>query len=447
MAANATCNVCVSSFNKTTRREVTCAKCDFTACRTCNKTYILGTVNEPHCMNCKLPWDSEFISANFTKKFFNEDLADHRANALFESEKALMPATQERIRIMHLREEIDGLNNLAKVYDTIKKPEEARIYREKAYFIRRDNPELAEQAAPAAESRKNLARPVCGCIRDDCRGFVMNNNWKCGICNTKVCAECLKEDAGKTEHVCLDSDKETRKLLLKDTKPCPKCAVMIHKTEGCSQMWCVMCHTTFDWKTNEIVTGYVHNPHYFEWARRNGREIARAPGDVPPGEAPCGNELPHNIAFAEMVRRNYKSTAESDYLFRIYRVTAHIGEVTRDELRERDTAEIRDTIRMNYLLGNFTEKECKNQLIKTERRSEKMRAEWAVAELFLTHATDFVRNIYNTKPAKVMTLPIAKELLQLAEYCNTNFKVIAKAYAAPSWYCIELEIGRIFKMR
>ena len=43
---------------------------------------------------------------------------------------------------------------------------------------------------------------------------------------------------------------------------------MISKIDGCNQMWCTQCHVAFDWKTGAIQNS-VHNPHYFEWLRKN----------------------------------------------------------------------------------------------------------------------------------------------------------------------------------
>jgi hypothetical protein len=45
---------------------------------------------------------------------------------------------------------------------------------------------------------------------------------------------------------------------------CPKCLAIISRVSGCSQM-CVLCHTKFDYKTREIITGFFHNPHFFEY--------------------------------------------------------------------------------------------------------------------------------------------------------------------------------------
>ena len=34
---------------------------------------------------------------------------------------------------------------------------------------------------------------------------------------------------------------------------------------NCDQMFCVGCNTAFDWQSNEVITGRMHNPHYFAW--------------------------------------------------------------------------------------------------------------------------------------------------------------------------------------
>jgi len=75
-------------------------------------------------------------------------------------------------------------------------------------------------------------------------------------------------------------DIETTELIKKDSKNCPKCNISIMKTSGCDQMWCVSCHTTFDWKTLHIKTsGVIHNPEYYRYMRENGIAIPRNPGD------------------------------------------------------------------------------------------------------------------------------------------------------------------------
>jgi uncharacterized Zn finger protein (UPF0148 family) len=81
-----------------------------------------------------------------------------------------------------------------------------------------------------------------------------------------------KDDEEKNEvdeHTCKPEDVATAKMLAKDSKNCPKCGVCIFKIEGCNQMFCTHCNTAFCWKTLEIINRAIHNPHYFEWVKRN----------------------------------------------------------------------------------------------------------------------------------------------------------------------------------
>jgi hypothetical protein len=117
------------------------------------------------------------------------------------------------------------------------------------------------------------------CENKDCNGFV-DANWVCSICDKETCKHChtIKEDG----HECKQDDIDTAELIKKESKSCPKCNISIMKTSGCDQMWCVSCHTTFDWKTLQIKTsGILHNPEYFRYMRENGIVIPRNPNDNP----------------------------------------------------------------------------------------------------------------------------------------------------------------------
>jgi hypothetical protein len=402
-------------------------------------------------MQCKVPWDSDFITSRFTKTFFHGDLAVHRGTALFEREKALMPATQEEIRIANLETEMQGLLTLADVYHKIKDRTQEKVYRDKAQAIEGELHGVLGEAGPSnRRERAQTHRPVCGCIMPECRGFVMSSNWKCGVCSTRVCKECLKEDG--EEHVCTDEDKDTRKLLLKDTKPCPKCGVMIHKTEGCSQMWCVMCHTTFNWSNCEIVTGYVHNPHYFEWMRRNGREIARAPGDAPAPQPFCGEGLVHHADFMQRLHRDqanrgHTGDADRTLLINLYRLVRHITEVELPRLQPTNQDNKRRELRIAFLRNDLSEDEYKMTLVKLERGEEKNAANRNLLQLFATQATEALNQLYNMPPRSITpsTIKTLKaEMGALAQYCNGVFRTIGRTYKR-SHYLIPETFAHLYK--
>ncbi len=125
------------------------------------------------------------------------------------------------------------------------------------------------------------------CADSDCNGFV-SSAWKCGICDQFTCSHCreLKHDRDDQVHVCNPDTVASVALLKTDTKPCPNCKVLVHKTEGCDQMFCTQCKRLWSWKSGQFETR-GHNPHYLQWMRDN--HAAGMPRET--GEILCGQEI------------------------------------------------------------------------------------------------------------------------------------------------------------
>lgn len=167
------------------------------------------------------------------------------------------------------------------------------------------------QAGEQATVQPRQVVVLRGCPGEGCRGF-LNEAWVCGVCDLSVCRHCqvgLEEDEvapercaditeacaeGKHWHICNPDQVATARMLARDTKPCPKCKALISKIDGCDQMWCTQCQTPFSWITGQVEEGRVHNPHYYEWMRRNKGSVPREPaqpGDVVPGGDCCAAAL------------------------------------------------------------------------------------------------------------------------------------------------------------
>ena len=132
---------------------------------------------------------------------------------------------------------------------------------------------------------------IKACPSPECRGF-LSSQWKCGICQNFTCPDCheIKGPERDCGHVCDENAKATATLLANDTKSCPNCGTGIYKIEGCDQMWCTECHTAFSWRTGRIENN-IHNPHYYEWMRRNGGEMP-----LNHNEIQCGREIDHHVS-------------------------------------------------------------------------------------------------------------------------------------------------------
>lgn len=67
------CPVCCETFTLHARKPVACANCDYVACVSCNKTFLLSSESDPKCMHCNHPWNREFLET-FPKTWINGEV-------------------------------------------------------------------------------------------------------------------------------------------------------------------------------------------------------------------------------------------------------------------------------------------------------------------------------------------------------------------------------------
>lgn len=346
------CGICCEDFNKSLNKVIVCNHCDYKACRSCCKRYILGSFNEPKCMNCKKDWTKAFLVDNFTKSWVFKEYKNHRENVLWDRQKALLPATQtyveSRNQIKHNTElekkirkdseevlrEIDNnqrrlaeplqsfCNRAREKYGPRVIDRHARVYHIRTSFL--DNKEKSEYQKLFGKYNKvyteylNTKREMMNscnilnnnsvehknfingrrdespgkpvlfqtdkkvekkfekevihgkCQVENCRGFI-GRGWKCGVCEVKVCSQCMEPKEDKKKHECNPDTVKTIQEINKDSKLCPGCGLRVSKVQNtCYQMWCTQCHTLFHYNTGEIIKNErIHNPHYAEYRRRN----------------------------------------------------------------------------------------------------------------------------------------------------------------------------------
>jgi len=216
------CEICGDTYNKTTRAPISCSFCEYKACRTCCKTWILSE-NHPRCMNvpCRKDWSRKFLVENFPKSFMTNEYKKHREKILLDEQRALLPATQpiveRQIEAEHITKEIEEINR------------QVRELNITTWRLSRQRQELTNNSS--TNTRRAFVR---ACPDPDCRGF-LSTQWKCGICEKWTCNKC-HEIIGmnkETEHTCNPASIATAELLNNDTKSCPTCGTGIHKIEGC----------------------------------------------------------------------------------------------------------------------------------------------------------------------------------------------------------------------
>jgi hypothetical protein len=277
------CNICTDAFTHERRKKIECPKCGFECCLVCLKNYIL-TGNDPMCMSpdCRASFPDSFLYNTFPQTFLKGPFKSHRTDNLFDRERSLLEATmpyvEAQMRSKEVETELEILKNQEK---KIKR----KIREQKNILYALNNHGIEAEKIHKTNYLKN-------CPDRNCEGF-LNSAYKCELCKQTTCSKCF-EIKGEN-HICNPNNLKTAELLRKDTKSCPNCCEMIHKIEGCNQMYCTKCHTGFDWKTLKIVTGTIHNPHFFEYQRQNGG-LTRAHGDIPCGGLPIMVDIQNKIA-------------------------------------------------------------------------------------------------------------------------------------------------------
>jgi hypothetical protein len=233
---------------------------------------------------------SQVQHLGFTKTFLTGDFAKHQQDILFAQEQAMLPAAQAAVAhdrlITSINEQIKDVNAQIKQLMALK----ADLYRTKNQLMRQ-GPDQVE----------NVQQFIHRCADSECNGFV-SSAWKCATCDKYTCAHCreLKSCRDDDEHVCNPDTVASVALLKKDTKPCPNCKVLVHKTEGCDQMFCTQCKRLWSWNTGKFET-HGHNPHYLQWMRGNGG-MPRDPNDVL-----CGREV--DTGFIRHLHQSIQSIA------------------------------------------------------------------------------------------------------------------------------------------
>ena len=101
------CGVCCENFNKSTRSKITCefSGCGYEACKICIRTYLLGTTNDPHCMNCKNQWTNKFLVESLNRSYIDNDYKKHRKHLLVEREISRTPELMVLVERTKLVEE------------------------------------------------------------------------------------------------------------------------------------------------------------------------------------------------------------------------------------------------------------------------------------------------------------------------------------------------------
>ena len=423
-----TCSICCELFNKSINTKIICpiSNCAFEACKKCVRTYLLSTTNDPHCMTCKNQWEHKFLVDNLNKTFIDNDYRKHRKQLLVDREISRTPELMNIVqRTSMLDDEQKQLNTLQEEYNQSRKnlKELSQKLQEKKLLIYR----IKNGEDTCKDERRKFIMP---CPADNCKGY-LSSQYKCEVCKLYTCHDCFEVIGYSKEspHECKQENIASAQLIKKETKPCPKCGVRIFKISGCDQMWCTECKVAFSWNTGKIViSGQVHNPHYYQYLRQNGdTNNTQAPRN--PNDVLCGGMVQY-YEFGYFIRSMNRFSSDSWFnaikkeptidwfinkinlksdkpiitnivaifsiLSRLHRIVTHINNIDLVNLRNkvRNLSNF-DSLVVKYILNNKTKHQLATDIFRNDNLRKKSVELLNVYELLTVVSIERFNYIYN----------------------------------------------------
>jgi len=461
---NATCAICVETFNKTIRKRITCGSCETDICSKCIKRYLAENLQQPSCMQCRTTYSIQFLDDNFSKKYRKETLQNVRDVVLVEREKQVLPQLMHRasayIKFMAVKKNITNLwsqhykmtterNHLKQELMELVTAETAD--NEKLQEIKRGLAVLETSFKEVFDKIKVLqvdeakyanaykhgvqldVENVVPCVTPNCKGY-LDNEYTCRLCSIHVCKECHQEML--ENHECLAENIETVKSIKNDTRPCPNCQTRIFKIDGCDQIFCTQCHTAFSWATGRIETGRIHNPHYFQWIRTRNMQVPREAGDVPCGGFPNFNTIEQKLFELGVCISHMIYVREILHFGKMVQ-TKEVPKYPVSAGRNKEM----DLYSIQYLAGDITQKRWKNILYEKEISKEINTERRLLMDMLLAVLIDYMGYVPLMK-TKDDVCSMLCELEQFRQYYNTCVEKLKSSFPDAKFKLIRYDWSR-----
>ena len=314
-----------------------------------------------------------------TKSFINKEYRQHRENVLLEREKSLLPSAQIELEFtIQCNKKVAEIDVLNRQIQVLNQQRTVKNY-DLVHFKRQDRDLTGRRAF------------IKHCPQNDCRGF-LSTAWKCGTCGVRVCNHChdvVHNQEDEEKHVCDPDVFKTIQMVRSTSKTCPGCGILIFKIDGCDQMFCIECHTAFSWRSGKVETGVIHNPHFYEWRRKNG-VTQRNVGDVRCGELVTLNDLTSKFRIDGCKYPLTWSVLEA------YRSIGHYEAVMRRLATADYNPQLDLDLRILYLRHCIDEVEWKTTLQRRHKKRSRDRLYRDVLDLYTTLVGDVMNEYFDS---------------------------------------------------
>lgn len=458
------CSVCIEKFNKVNlRAKCPNDSCNYEVCRKCIRKWLLDkdNLNDPSCANCKIAFTRESLVNMCGISWVNSIYSKHREEILFDRIKSKLPEYQDHAtaynRYLDWKYSSSGIANLCYDLRNIETLRDRLTYRYKDHYQRYTSDinykipakftefptilndymkkinDLKKESNKIQEDLKSYIKYLDSdsdtneieskvyitrgsCPNENCNGLI-GESWKCEICNTKICKECMCNISNVDNHICRSEDIETVKLIRESSKPCPNCRARITRIEGCSQMWCTHCHVAFDYKTGQIYkdTKYFHNPHYIDFLKKNNLTNDNTNNHR---VNVCGitADILSNVLYS-----NKATKLQNDFILEHYRKSVEIKDYYR--YNNDNINQIIYDLSKQYLNNKISKKDFKTYIQRKEKDFSKKNEVMSIRNTWSDIVFDILYKLINDNQSVDITYKLLDENRNIAIKALNNISV------------------------
>ena len=445
------CSICTEKYTDKKRASITCPHCNTPSCLECYQTFTLNNPDEPKCPQCNKPIDEAHLRKHIPISFWNGPFKKSRLPLLLDREVSMISASMAQVEVVKNKEKAKVLikNVDMQILELTKQLRDLK--NQKSILARQQR--LGEEADLSQLAETSKKKASLKCAINGCKGFCEKG--QCIVCSAHTCVRCHIFIESVDDHECTQDDLDTVKLLSTNTKRCPNCDEGIFKAEGCDQMFCTGCNTGFSWKTGAIVTGRLHNPHYFQMLQQ-GNNPRREVNDIQCGGLPriidvrtSLSEQKDGLQYYERVMIGGQSYPREDFFTEMYRLTQHMRDVTFPRFLNLEYGigtNMKE--RVQYILGSISKKQF-SQIIMTKENIRKRNIELRdLCQTYVDVVEDLFRrsvdsNDFDSRIEKRQSF--RQEFNQINNYFEKTFYIINDKYGSQE--TIESLIGGHFFSR
>jgi len=210
---------------------------------------------------------------------------------------------------------------------------------------------------------------------------------------------------------------------------------------NCDQMWCTQCNVAFCWRTGRVEKGIIHNPHYFDFLKKNGNAIPRNPHEVRCGGMPdmtflfdIKGEFKHDIEY-----KHEKTNSKYAYVSELYRNVNHVREVVMRALPTATDNITNMDLRIDFLMKKIDEEQFKTKLQRREKDRNKKLEQRDILDTYCNITQDLFVHLSESKKDKKEVDKFIADEKEIRKYAFNAYEKLNNKYKSniscplPSW--------------